>query len=251
MICLVVWAGCDLSRPRASAELCQPDRPCPGITAELCAAGREATLYGRGELASGTCVARDADTCRRSELACKTWGQCSAPSASTVTTQCAEAVQRPERDVDFLASRNVLCGMGRTCVATSSDDCRAALVCTMEGRCTAKDGVCIASSEDDCRAASNCAQLGWCSLYGTRCTATRYEDCQRSRACDDWSECGIAQELQGCTACSRSLDCQNDGRCARSPVADRCIAVDEPHCMASAVCKSEGRCRASQGVCVR
>ncbi|MCC6623418.1 MAG: hypothetical protein IT385_19315 [Deltaproteobacteria bacterium] len=250
---LVVVAAASLACDPRHGAPCPPDRACATASAELCAGGPEAALYGRSAFVDGTCAARDDGACARASLTCRLWGQCSAPTTS-VSGACPGG--DGERDRDFLASRHLACGAGRTCVAARDEDCRRALACSHEGRCVARAGVCVAASDADCRASAFCADVGWCSLVGRpgeagRCTAASAEDCRASRACDDWGQCGLAPGGAGCTECERSFDCTQEGLCARVLSGDRCLATEARHCQRAAACRTEGRCRPSQGRCVK
>ncbi|MFO0746788.1 MAG: hypothetical protein U1F43_14115 [Myxococcota bacterium] len=241
---LPALGACDGGR----RPLCGPDETCPGASVEACAHGPEARLYGRSTFAFGTCAATDDAACRASAVTCPIWGQCSAPAINASAGACPEA--EPEHERDHLASLDVGCGAGHTCVASKDADCRRALVCRTQGLCSARNGVCVASSAADCAASDLCADLGWCSLVGSRCTAARSADCEKSKGCDHWGECGVAPG-GGCTSCERSQDCSVEGRCERVLTSDRCRATRPEHCRAASVCKNGGRCRPAQGECVQ
>lgn len=246
---LAATTGLVIACDKAPRALCGPEAPCPTASAVACAAGPEGRLYGRTTVVDGTCAATDDAACRASTVSCPLWGQCSAPT-SAASGPCPGAAD-PEHERDHLASATPACGAGHTCVATKDADCRAATVCRTEGRCVARGGACVAADPADCKAATLCRDLGWCALAGDRCTAVAPADCRQSEACDDWGECGVAAGGIGCIACDRSEDCRVEGRCERVLSTDSCQATRPEHCRAAAVCRTEGRCLAAQGVCVK
>lgn len=219
---------------------CEPGVPCEAASAEVCAHGLEATLYGRAAFAEGTCVARDEATCRASAITCAHFGQC-AFSPTPRADAC-----RARADRDLLASRDPGCTRG-TCVAVADADCANARVCREEGRCTAKDNVCVATAET-CRASSLCQAVGFCSVtaQGT-CRAATPADCVRTEPCERFGAC--APRDGRCVPCESSSACRSDGACEL--VGQTCRATSDLHCRAAEVCRSGGRCRAFQGACVR
>lgn len=224
----------------------QPDRPfcepgvaCASASAATCAHGPEAERHGRTTFADGTCVAADDDACDRATLTCALWGQCHAPPPGYRPAGCTASDDR-----DFAASRDPACTAG-TCLAIG-DDCAAARVCALEGRCTAKDGVCVADAAS-CRKSELCKTIGWCTLVGAQCRPGNLTDCQASDNCRELGQCAFGKGQ--CSVCSRSPGCRGEGLCY--PVANRCAAFIPKHCVDSAACQREGRCRLFQGACVQ
>ncbi len=86
-------------------------------------------------------------------------------------------------------------------------------------------GTCVASADADCEASRGCALEGRCKAAGGICVG-RPEDCKRSELC---------AALGWCTPTAAGL----------------CRAGGAGDCQAADVCKREGRCKASQGACVR
>jgi hypothetical protein len=237
-LALVIFAalGCEAPPYR---PLCEPGIPCISASTEVCAKGPEARLHGRAALVDGTCGPRDEATCQRSEITCRIFGQCAMPTAPRAA-DCAA-----ERDRDFLASRDPRCAKG-TCIAARDEDCQAATVCDLEGRCAAKDGVCVARSPADCEASDLCRALGACSLVGDRCEAAP-ADCAATDICATFGECGHAKGT--CVACERSDACRREGLCER--VGTTCRATSDAHCRRAEACAQGQRCRAFQGACTR
>lgn len=233
----LVAAAC--SEPPAR-PLCEPHELCLPASEEACASGPEARLYGRAGYANGTCVARDEATCRASTVTCAHFGQCAFSPTPPRPGPCPGGGNR-----DFLASRNPSC-ISSTCVAASDEDCRAARVCTEEGRCTASGGICVAENEADCRASANCPKLGWCQrTTDGQCRPAAITDCQRSERCQRFGDCGLRGA--GCSPCRSSDACRVEGLCER--VQATCRATEPRHCQASEACKREGRCRLERGAC--
>lgn len=236
-IALTLVACTDATRP-----ICEPGVPCAHASEAACAAGLEATLYGRAAFADGTCVARDDATCRNSALTCAYFGQCAfSPTAPTTTRAC-----QARTDRDFHASRDPACAAG-TCVAASDADCTAAAICLEEGRCTAKNTLCVGTATS-CKDSTLCQTLGWCAPHPNgQCRPATPADCQASARCDSFGDCGLRGDT--CTACNRSDACRTDGLCAT--VGGICRATETNHCRPSEACKTSGRCRALHGACVR
>lgn len=228
-------AACDPVAPRT---VCEPGQPCAGATEASCAEGPSATLYGRAALTQGTCAATSDARCAASTVTCRVFGQCHAPTSAPSFAGC------PASDVDFFASRNAGCSPG-TCVA-AGEDCRGARVCTLEGRCVAKDGVCVAEAAA-CRASDRCREAGQCVVAGAACRAGSREDCLGSAGCRERGDCGLSDGA--CVSCAASQDCKNEGLCQR--VERSCRATATEHCQASLACRRDGRCRAFQGACVK
>ncbi len=224
----------------ATRPICEPGMPCPHASEAACAAGPEATLYGRAAFANGTCIARDDATCRASTVTCAYFGQCAfSPTAPATTCQA-------RTDRDFQASRDPTCTAG-TCIAATDADCAAAAICREEGRCTARNNICVGSPAT-CKDSTLCRTLGWCALQPNgQCRPASPTDCQASARCQSFGDCGLRGDT--CTACNRSDACRTDGLCAA--VAGICRATDTSHCRPSEACRTSGRCRALHGACVR
>ncbi len=231
---LVALLACSAEPDR---PFCEPGRVCAAASPEHCANGIEAARYGRDTFADGTCIASAAG-CAASSQACALWGQCHAPTIASPTGSCADD------DRDFLASRDPACTQ-HTCVAVG-DDCKAAQVCALEGRCTASNGVCVADAAS-CKASELCKKIGWCSLLGTQCRAASLADCAATITCREHGHCAFARGR--CEECRRSAACGDEGLCYAFE--GRCIAFTSRHCAASRACKQEGRCNLYAGACVR
>lgn len=227
----------------ADAPWCEPGLPCAAASEAHCAHGLEARLHGRAALApppARTCVARDDATCAAASITCALWGQCHAPPPDHTPTACPAQADR-----DFAASRDPRCTAG-TCVARDDDDCRAARVCHLEGRCAARDGICVATVEG-CARSELCRELGWCTPSGPHCRAGGPADCAAAAICRDFGKCDFARGQ--CDACSRSAACRAEGLCHHR--AGRCAATIVSHCQGSLACRRDGRCRVLDGACVR
>lgn len=234
-LAMISVASCAAS---SDPPFCEPGLDCAAATADHCAAGREARLYGRSAFSGGTCVADDDDACAASMVTCRLWGQCHAPPEGHRPTGCAA-----EADRDFVASRDPRCAVG-TCVAATDEGCQGARVCLVEGRCRAADGVCVADAER-CRASELCESIGWCSLMGTRCGAASQDDCAQAEICRRYGKCH--QSRGSCTACDRSAGCRDEGLCHQ--LNGRCAATIAAHCERSTACRRDGRCRLYHGAC--
>lgn len=144
------------------------------------------------------------------------------------------------------------------CRATD-ESCGDAEVCTLDGRCTHRDGECVAADPDDCRGSEICDELGQCDAVDGRCRATEQRPCESTDACRIHGRCQMDAEGRcRLTAkdCRESRGCSQKGRCS-APETDgewdrhaRCFAATHQDCADSDLCDREGRCHLdSEGEC--
>ena len=151
----------------------------------------------------------------------------------------------------------------KSCVLSTSEQCRASLWCTHYGACAVTEGepydpsdyrrapaeqyvFCVAVSENDCRRSTGCEGDGACSLRSGRCVAGSDDDCVASGACRRDKRCR-AREGRCVVGCEAAPGCRSDGRCT-----DRdgsCVVAGDTDCERSWPCRKRGACRAIGSEC--
>lgn len=142
------------------------------------------------------------------------------------------------------------------CFVESAADCRAAEICTRQGRCgfdeTASHG-CIALTARDCLESTRCRTEGACTLVRGACEITD-PGCSRSEACRDEGRCkqGLVRAPDGAGMVLKCIKRKDDGRpychwaCrgygACTHKGDACLATTRDDCRASVLCEKDGAC---------
>jgi len=227
----------------------------------------------------GECIAGKNEDCLRSGI-CDKLGFCAA-----INGRCALSA---EKDADCRGRHGSIqhdhCGFAGLCsarngecVAATDEDCKGAVVCQQDGRCTAQDdrctlgattrahcnrqigmlkrnpcrdegrctpskGGCIAGQDADCAPTEGCKRRGLCSAKAGSCRAEKDEDCKQSEACKALDLC-VRQPEGTCAAkaCSESRACTELGHCEL--VVGRCQATSQAHCRKSKGCAEAGYCQ--------
>lgn len=81
---------------------------------------------------------------------------------------------------------NAECSEGLACVGDDlrrCEKCEGQPICTINGRCTAKDGACIAASDGECQKSADCKERGPCTAKDGVCVVGGDGDCKQSEAC--------------------------------------------------------------------
>jgi hypothetical protein len=138
-----------------------------------------------------------------------------------------------------------LCADAEAGCSASAEGCLAAKVCATEGRCTAAEGLCVAASDAECKKSEACAQGGRCKAEQGSCKVQSDLQCKKTPVCQAQGAC-VARDGMCVKSCAESELCKRFGRCGeRASHAGSCVAVEEAHCKASALCKDQGLCSVS------
>ena len=81
---------------------------------------------------------------------------------------------------------NSECTAGLACVGEDlrrCEKCAGQPECTINGRCTAKDGACVAIGDSECRQSADCKERGPCTAKNGACVVGSDADCKQSEAC--------------------------------------------------------------------
>lgn len=160
-----------------------------------------------------------------------------------------------------------LCGIGSDAGCLASQACAAlgqCHACGPRGNCPIVNGapqlMCYAMNDDDCKRSGVCSWLGGCKHDGSAvpspnvvaCVPGSAADCAQSRMCESMGQCGFAQGPSGAgcvttqEGCTKSLGCQESGRCQLVKHAELGYPVCEPtssaDCKFSQGCKLWGNC---------
>lgn len=207
------------------------------------------------------------------EAVCVERGECIAQGNRCVLgASKPEDCRKPRGDalfpVDFCSLEGACSVRDGNCVVASAADCKAALICRDEGRCSFDEanGRCFAASDEDCMGSTRCTEKHWCGAKDGFCifSATSCPDsawCKNFGACTD-NTAPSADPDDRCVvsddACRRSLiACKRDGYCTSAPThtvswgigyAIRCVALSHKACRTSLNCKASGDCALVQAI---
>lgn len=91
-----------------------------------------------------------------------------------------------KKDEGQACFKNSECAEGLACVGDAlrrCEKCDGLASCTINGRCTAKDGACVATSDEDCGKSADCKERGPCTVKDGTCVVGSDADCKQSEAC--------------------------------------------------------------------
>lgn len=181
------------------------------------------------------CVAVDSAACRASRL-CAAKGRCSVDpvtrtcvARSTEDCKASDGCRRAGRDRWACAATR-----GHDACVDETSWCGRDDMCVLRGDCQAKEGICVPASDADCKRSIQCAVRGACTAVSTVCAAGGPADCAGSIECRLHGRC----DHLGLPFAKGGL-CGKKGEppppelaCAREPCLDdgRCLYVGEREC---------------------
>lgn len=236
--CVASFAGCTRSEPCAAAGVCAFDpvraRCVVGEAAPACE--RPCAEEGACTSADRACVATSASACRAS-VACRARGRCSLDPAAQACVAASddECAGSGACIASIDPNAEPLCRLvpeGAYCI-DERDACERAS-CFFQGRCDAREGLCLARSSEECAASVLCRVRGTCSDENGWCLPGSAEDCAESLECAVYGRCRFEQrtclapgetyavyDLEYC-----SIHCELYGQCLRTPDR-RCVTFEE------------------------
>ena len=134
------------------------------------------------------------------------------------------------------------------CVVAKDADCQMHAHCMEPDLCTAVAGKCVASAAA-CKASEGCRKFGTCSSVGGVCRAAGNDDCRQSWDC---KRGGFCTAKSGTCRVDSAEDCERSSRCAEMNMCvtevvegtghKLCTDVNAPPCAESAPCRVHGHC---------